>query len=137
LAVNKQVERLLIAGLIIAVLLNNALGQKKDGELEPVWGIRDTASEVLVRVESNGCTEETNFKIEKAEGRRVSMLRILRINPDSCKMKVIGGKMLAFEKKTIGLKQYEPFQLVNPILSPPDGSSATTEELGCEQKRQQ
>jgi hypothetical protein len=116
-----------VSWIVVVVASSTGAMQAEDSEQpEPVWEVRDTPSTLFVRVASKGCTEERDFRVEKVTGNgdlRSKIVRIVRIKPDHCKMRMTSGKLLTFEKKSIGLGPDEPFQIVNPFL----GSAADSD----------
>jgi hypothetical protein len=111
--------------LIVAELGFLSMQTSKSEEitgLEIVWEVSDTPSTLYVRVASNGCTEEADFRVNRKMSRnnpRIETIEIIRLRPDTCKGREPAGKVLKFKKGTIGLKPLASFLLVNPFGTTP------------------
>ena len=95
-------------------------------ELEPLWELRNAPSMLLIRVASNGCTHEQDFRLDLIEGREGAQqrVRIIRLKRDPCKKRELAGKLLKFEKKRLGLGSHAPFTIENPShCHPTSGTS--------------
>jgi hypothetical protein len=112
-------------GWVVAATLSIAAfvaaARAEDLDLEPIWEARDTSATVFIRVVSRGCTEAGDFKVStnRPDGSSVRVISFVRAKADVCKMRVPGGKIVAFDKKAIGLAPYEPFRIANPFAGSP------------------
>lgn len=115
-----RVLTLLVAELGL-VALAASRGEAAD-DLDAVWEVRNTPDTLYVRVASNGCTEPGSFRVEREVGRGEAVgptIRIVRLKPDACKMRVPEGVLIGFDKASVGLAPFAPFVLANPFGTTP------------------
>lgn len=111
----------MLGGVLMAAA-GRACAAEESPMVEPLWEFRHSPSMLFFRVASNGCTRERDFRIDILGNPDVAARRtvqIIRLRPDTCKKRELDGKLLKFEKKSLGLGTHAPFVVANPFELPP------------------
>lgn len=85
--------------------------------LETLRAVRFEAGAVVVRVESNGCTDASDFAVEVTDG-TASDLVFTREQPDLCKVLVPDGVELRWTYDDLGLASGRAVAVRNPVRLP-------------------
>lgn len=82
--------------------------------LEPVRAVRAEDGRLIVRVDSNGCTQAADFavRIEESDPVRV---RLERQKPDHCRALVPDGVEVSWTYEELGLTAGQAVRLFNPL----------------------
>lgn len=122
--------RMLLAGLAAAPLLSGCVIYSNTGgeretvvtglnasaaaPLEAVRSARVENDRLIVRVGSNGCTEETHFSFDLAERDGFTEVAIRRTTPDLCRALVREGVELSWSYSLLDLQPGARLVLMNP-----------------------
>lgn len=121
--------RLLLAAAVAAPLLSgcviyaNDSGEKDvvvsglNAAQEPLEAVRSARVEndrLIVRVGSNGCTEETHFSFDLTERDGFTEIAIRRTTPDLCRALVREGVELSWSYSLLDLQPGARLVLLNP-----------------------
>ena len=87
------------------------------GQVEPLLGLLYRSEGFAFQVQSTGCTEKSHFVVRRLspEGQISSQLLLIRVVPDYCDAYVPFGVRVSYSYKELGLKEDEPFTLLNPL----------------------
>lgn len=78
-------NRLKIIIPIISLLLTSSSLAQKNENLEPLYGLQLVDNQLVVQVNSNGCTVKEHFVIHKQYHEGEYQLRIIRTKKDYCR----------------------------------------------------
>lgn len=84
---------------------------------ESLRAVRFDGGAVVVRVDSNGCTDASNFAVEVADGGTVD-LTFTREKPDLCRALVPDGVELRWTYQELGLEAGKTVVVRNPVRLP-------------------
>ncbi|QTC91503.1 hypothetical protein [Brevundimonas goettingensis] len=85
---------------------------------EVLRAVRFEPGALVVRAESNGCTEASSFAVEVSEGDGPTRLTLTRRSPDVCKALVPEGVELRWTYEELGLQPGASVSVTNPIRLP-------------------
>jgi hypothetical protein len=85
---------------------------------EVLRAVRFEPGALVVRANSNGCTEASSFAVEVAEGDGPTRLTLTRRTPDLCKALVPEGVELRWTYDELGLKPGASIVVRNPVRLP-------------------
>ncbi|MEM9101904.1 MAG: hypothetical protein AAGB12_06240 [Pseudomonadota bacterium] len=91
----------------------------KERKVEPLYAMDMNDERLQVRVYSGGCTKKEHFSIETLETEKATELTLVRIKPDFCKVRVMGGQVLEFPMSQIKVKKNQPIMVQNPFVMLP------------------
>ena len=106
-------KHFLIAALLLACSTSFAF-ERSDSE--PLLGFLPTKTGVIFQVRSGGCTrrEDLAFTVSRHEGGSVTLLTLIRHQPDLCHPFLPMGERFKFTYEELGLRSGEKFKLANP-----------------------
>jgi hypothetical protein len=81
---------------------------------EPVREARVIDGALVVRVDSNGCTQASDFEVSVADNTPTE-ITLRRTKPDLCKALVPDGVELRWTYADLGLEPGVPARLINPL----------------------
>lgn len=124
----RGVVKLLTAGLLAAPLLagcvvysNEAgetvrvnMGDVKFATAEPIRSARFEDGALVIRVDSNGCTQASDFELAVADGSPAD-ITLKRTREDVCKALVPDGVELRWTYADLGLEPGTPTRIINPL----------------------
>lgn len=73
---------------------------------------------LVVRANSNGCTDNGSFAVRLAEGEGSTWISLTREGPDNCKALVPDGVELRWTYAELGLAAGQAVVVANPVLLP-------------------
>lgn len=82
--------------------------------LEPVRGARIADGRLIVRVDSNGCTDIGAFEVVVSGGAQPSAA-LKRVRPDLCRALVPDGVEVSWALSDLGLEPGDSVRLENPL----------------------
>ena len=121
--------RVLIAAALIAPLLSGCViyanesgekdvvvrfGDQASPSLETVRGARIENDRLIVRVDSNGCTDAADFAVDLTPANGWTEVTLRRTDEDLCKALVPDGVEVSWALTDLGLEAGEQARLVNP-----------------------
>ncbi len=95
--------------LILLIIGSAAFGEKiifaNIPRVETLYSLSFSKNDVLIQVESNGCTSNQSFSVQKFLDRSDDTTRLLfvRVRPDWCKAFYPEGVWLRFSKHDLGI----------------------------------
>ncbi|MBK5956521.1 hypothetical protein CCR92_21380 [Rhodospirillum rubrum] len=124
----RAVLKVLAAGALAAPLLagcvvysNEAgetvrvnMGDVKFTAAEAIRGARFEDGALVVRVDSNGCTQASDFELSVADGSPAD-ITLTRTREDMCKALVADGVELRWTYADLGLEPGTPTRILNPL----------------------
>jgi hypothetical protein len=81
---------------------------------EPLLGLELGRRSIRFWVTSTGCTRRSDFAVDVADG-EVLLLRLRRLEPDSCNRMQPRRKSIVFAHRALGILPGDHFQVVNPL----------------------
>lgn len=82
---------------------------------ESIYGYFMDASGVSVQVNSEGCSDKTQFTVVRLnEGMSPAQLALVRTKADPCRKPLPYGQVLKFAYDELGLKEGDTYIIVNP-----------------------
>jgi hypothetical protein len=85
---------------------------------EVLRAVRFEPGALVVRADSNGCTDASSFSVEVSEGDGPTRLTLTRRTPDVCKVAVPDGVELRWTYDELGLKPGASVAVANPVRLP-------------------
>lgn len=82
--------------------------------LEAVRSARIENGRLVVRVDSNGCTDGADFAVELASAEDWTEATLVRTDPDLCKALVPDGVEVSWSLDDLGVAPGAPVRLMNP-----------------------
>lgn len=82
--------------------------------LEAVRSARIEDGRLVVRVDSNGCTDAADFAVEVASAEDWTEATLVRTDPDLCKALVPDGVEVSWSLDDLGVAPDGPVRLMNP-----------------------
>jgi hypothetical protein len=101
----------------IAVRVGSQTTTAEAAPLESLRDVRFDGGAVAVKVDSNGCTQASDFAVEVADGGTVE-LTFTRENQDLCKALVPDGVELRWTYEELGLGAGKAVVVRNPVRLP-------------------
>ena len=86
--------------------------------LEILRAVRFEPGNLVVRADSNGCTDASSFAVEVSEGDGPTGVTLTRQKPDLCEALVREGVELRWTYEELGLKPGSAVNVTNPVLLP-------------------
>lgn len=87
-------------------------------KVETLRAVRFEPGAVIVRADSNGCTNGTSFAVHIAEDEGPTRLSLTRETPDNCDALIRDGVELRWTYEELGLKPGTVVTIGNPIRLP-------------------
>ncbi len=87
-------------------------------DLEVLRAVRFEPGALVVRADSNGCTDASAFAVEVSEGDGPTRLTLTRRTPDVCKALVPEGVELRWTYEELGLQPGASVSVTNPVRLP-------------------
>ena len=88
-----------------------------DGLAEPLLGLTYSAKGLEFQVFSSGCTNKSNFVMQRLspESQTTSQLLLIRVTPDFCDAYVPFGVRIFYDYEEFDLEEGDPFTILNPL----------------------
>ncbi len=81
---------------------------------EPLLGLELRRRSIRFWVSSTGCTRRSDFSVDVVDG-EVMLLRLRRLEPDSCDRMEARRKSIVFTHRELGILPGDHFRVVNPL----------------------
>lgn len=110
--------------IIALILVVSSLSAFADGfvfsnvpRVETIYSLSFANNSVQIQVESNGCTSEDDFLIQKYLDPSDGVVRLLfiRSRPDFCRAFLVEGVVVQFSKEDLGLNYDDEIRVENPF----------------------
>lgn len=101
----------------VSVRMGNQTTTAQAAPLEGLRALRFEAGSVVVRVDSNGCTQVSDFAVEVVDD-QTRELTFVREKPDHCRALVPEGVELRWTYQELGLASGEAAVVRNPLRLP-------------------
>ena len=101
----------------VSVRVGSQTTTAQSAPLESLRAIRFEPGAVVVRVDSNGCTQASDFAVEVVDD-QTAELTFTRESADLCKALVPDGVELRWTYEELGLKSGETAVVQNPVRLP-------------------
>lgn len=102
----------------VSVRLGSHTTIASSDDLEVLRAVRFEPGALVVRADSNGCTEASSFAVEVSEGDGPTRLTLTRRTPDVCKALVPEGVELRWTYEELGLQPGASVSVTNPVRLP-------------------
>jgi len=111
-----------LAGCATAAPLGEApspMGPTAEQEQEAIYSAAMGRAGLTARVNSNGCTKRSDFKVQVLEGYPAATVILTRIKPDLCRAFAAGGTDIVFSYEDMGMRPTASIVLANPLIGDP------------------
>ncbi|CAN5297846.1 hypothetical protein BH10PSE1_BH10PSE1_28620 [soil metagenome] len=102
----------------VSVRLGSTTTTASSATLETLRAVRFDQGALVVQADSNGCTDETSFAVNIADGEGPAQLTLTRERPDNCKALVPDGVELRWTYAELGLEAGATAVVSNPVRLP-------------------
>ncbi len=84
-------------------------------KIEKIFNYTIGSGGIAFQVNSGGCTDKNNFRIETASDEGQTKLTLVRTTPDYCKARIPGGTLIIYSFEELNLDPNVQYKIENPV----------------------